>query len=79
MVSHKICCHENPEIAKLLSYPYLQLSCVCVGGCAYVCVCNAAADRGVSKSRSGDGQDISHPDPFLSARPAKMQHKGLLH
>ncbi|XP_005811881.1 ATR-interacting protein isoform X1 [Xiphophorus maculatus] len=35
-----------------------------------------AADRGVSKSRSGDGQDISHPDPFLSARHAKMQHKG---
>ncbi|XP_014840711.1 PREDICTED: ATR-interacting protein isoform X1 [Poecilia mexicana] len=35
-----------------------------------------AADRGVSKRRTGDGQDISHPDPFLSARRAKMQHKG---
>ncbi|KAM4740892.1 ATR-interacting protein isoform 2-T3 [Anableps anableps] len=34
------------------------------------------ADRGASNSRSGDGRDISHPDPFLSARPAKMQHKG---
>ncbi|XP_043976797.1 ATR-interacting protein isoform X2 [Gambusia affinis] len=35
-----------------------------------------ASDRGVSKSRSGNGQDISPPDPFLSARRAKMQHKG---
>ncbi|XP_054906312.1 ATR-interacting protein isoform X2 [Poeciliopsis prolifica] len=35
-----------------------------------------AADRGISKSRSGDGQDLSHPDPFLSVRRAKVQHRG---
>ncbi|MEQ2245935.1 hypothetical protein ILYODFUR_033226, partial [Ilyodon furcidens] len=37
-----------------------------------------AADRGVSNSRSGDGQKTSHPDPFLSIRPAQMQHRGML-
>ncbi|XP_047203407.1 ATR-interacting protein isoform X1 [Girardinichthys multiradiatus] len=35
-----------------------------------------AADRGVSNSRSGDGQETSHPDPFLSIRPAQMHHTG---
>ncbi|XP_038136815.1 ATR-interacting protein isoform X1 [Cyprinodon tularosa] len=35
-----------------------------------------SADRGVSSSRSSDGHEISHPDPFLSVRPPQMQHQG---
>ncbi|XP_029287507.1 LOW QUALITY PROTEIN: ATR-interacting protein [Cottoperca gobio] len=34
------------------------------------------ADRGSSSSRSGDRQDVSRPDPFLSVRPAHLQHRG---
>ncbi|XP_068460422.1 ATR-interacting protein isoform X2 [Clinocottus analis] len=33
-------------------------------------------DRGGSASRSGDKQEVSRPDPFLSVRPAHMQHRG---
>lgn len=35
-----------------------------------------AGDRGASNSKSGDGADRSHLDPFLSARPAQMRHRG---
>ncbi|XP_042352422.1 ATR-interacting protein [Plectropomus leopardus] len=34
------------------------------------------ADRGSSGSRSGDRQEVSRPDPFLSVRPAHLQHRG---
>ncbi|KAK5912015.1 hypothetical protein CesoFtcFv8_001931 [Champsocephalus esox] len=34
------------------------------------------ADRGSSSSRSGDRQEVSRPDPFLSVRPAHLQHRG---
>ncbi|XP_039972449.1 ATR-interacting protein [Xiphias gladius] len=35
------------------------------------------ADRGASGSRSGEHrQEVSHPDPFLSVRPAHLQHRG---
>ncbi|XP_031707741.1 ATR-interacting protein [Anarrhichthys ocellatus] len=34
------------------------------------------ADRGGFSSRSGDRQEVSHPDPFLSVRPAHLQHRG---
>ncbi|XP_054473032.1 ATR-interacting protein [Anoplopoma fimbria] len=34
------------------------------------------ADRGGSSSRSVDRQEVSHPDPFLSVRPAHLQHRG---
>ncbi|XP_017286990.1 ATR-interacting protein [Kryptolebias marmoratus] len=34
------------------------------------------ADRGASSSRSGDGQEVSHPDPFLSVSPPHLQHRG---
>ncbi|GAA6216875.1 ATR-interacting protein [Lates japonicus] len=35
------------------------------------------ADRGVSSSRYGDSrQEVSRPDPFLSVRPAHLQHRG---
>ncbi|XP_068578233.1 ATR-interacting protein isoform X2 [Cebidichthys violaceus] len=33
-------------------------------------------DRGGSSSRSGDRQEVSRPDPFLSVRPAHLQHRG---
>ncbi|XP_034389072.1 ATR-interacting protein isoform X2 [Cyclopterus lumpus] len=33
-------------------------------------------DRGGSSSRSGDKQEVSRPDPFLSVRPAHLQHPG---
>ncbi|XP_049428322.1 ATR-interacting protein isoform X1 [Epinephelus fuscoguttatus] len=33
-------------------------------------------DRGASSSRSGDKQDTSRPDPFLSVRPAHLRHRG---
>ncbi|XP_033994945.1 ATR-interacting protein isoform X3 [Trematomus bernacchii] len=32
--------------------------------------------RGSSSSRSGDRQEVSRPDPFLSVRPAHLQHRG---
>ncbi|XP_056253933.1 ATR-interacting protein isoform X1 [Seriola aureovittata] len=35
------------------------------------------ADRGSSSSRSGDNkQEVSRPDPFLTVRPAHLQHRG---
>ncbi|KAM6947398.1 ATR-interacting protein [Lycodopsis pacificus] len=34
------------------------------------------ADRGGSSSRSGDRQEVSRPDLFLSFRPAHLQHRG---
>ncbi|XP_070703508.1 ATR-interacting protein [Pempheris klunzingeri] len=33
-------------------------------------------DRAGSSSRSGDRQEVSCPDPFLSVRPAPLQHRG---
>lgn len=33
-------------------------------------------DRGASSSRSGDKQEVHRPDPFLSVRPAHLQHRG---
>ncbi|XP_070815704.1 ATR-interacting protein [Chaetodon trifascialis] len=33
-------------------------------------------DRGTSSSRSGDRQEVSRPDPFLSVRPVHLQHRG---
>ncbi|KAG8007546.1 ATR-interacting protein [Nibea albiflora] len=33
-------------------------------------------DRGSSSSRSGDKLEASRPDPFLSIRPAHLQHRG---
>ncbi|XP_071349907.1 ATR-interacting protein isoform X2 [Trachinotus anak] len=34
-------------------------------------------DRGTSSSRSGDNrQEVSRPDPFLTVRPAHLQHRG---
>ncbi|XP_063766420.1 ATR-interacting protein isoform X2 [Eleginops maclovinus] len=33
-------------------------------------------DRGSSSGRSGDRQEVSRPDPFLSDRPAHLQHRG---
>ncbi|XP_059186162.1 ATR-interacting protein isoform X2 [Centropristis striata] len=33
-------------------------------------------DRGSSSSRSGDRHETSRPDPFLSVRPAHLQHRG---
>ncbi|XP_037627566.1 ATR-interacting protein isoform X2 [Sebastes umbrosus] len=33
-------------------------------------------DRGASSGRSGDKQEVSRPDPFLSVRPAHLQHQG---
>ncbi|XP_070758178.1 ATR-interacting protein [Enoplosus armatus] len=33
-------------------------------------------DRGSSSRRSGDRQEVSRPDPFLSVRPAHLQHRG---
>ncbi|XP_073323636.1 ATR-interacting protein [Pagrus major] len=33
-------------------------------------------DRGSSSGRSGDRQEVSRPDPFLSVRPAHLQHRG---
>lgn len=35
-----------------------------------------SADRGGSSSRFGDGQEVSHADPFLSVSPAHPQHRG---
>ncbi|XP_078105279.1 ATR-interacting protein isoform X1 [Sander vitreus] len=34
------------------------------------------SDRGVSSSRSGERQEASRPDPFLSVRPAHLQLRG---
>ncbi|KAJ4940656.1 hypothetical protein JOQ06_026952 [Pogonophryne albipinna] len=34
------------------------------------------ADRVSSSSRSVDRQEVSRPDPFLSVRPAHLQHRG---
>ncbi|XP_056293121.1 ATR-interacting protein isoform X2 [Pseudoliparis swirei] len=33
-------------------------------------------ERGGTSSRSGDKQEVSRPDPFLSVRPAHLQHPG---
>ncbi|XP_037303854.2 ATR-interacting protein isoform X2 [Pungitius pungitius] len=33
-------------------------------------------ERGGSGGRSGDRQEVSRPDPFLSVRPAHLQHRG---
>nr|XP_040059917.1 ATR-interacting protein isoform X3 [Gasterosteus aculeatus aculeatus] len=33
-------------------------------------------ERGGSSGRSGDRQEVSRPDPFLSVRPAHLQHRG---
>ncbi|XP_068598892.1 ATR-interacting protein [Brachionichthys hirsutus] len=32
--------------------------------------------RGTSSSKSGDRQEVAHPDPFLSIKPAPLHHRG---
>uniref|UniRef100_A0A3Q3KSJ6 ATR interacting protein n=2 Tax=Monopterus albus TaxID=43700 RepID=A0A3Q3KSJ6_MONAL len=56
------CVYEDSEDHRIL-----------IGVCVCVCV---SIDRGVSSSRSGDSQEVSCPDPFLSVRPAHLQHRG---
>uniref|UniRef100_A0A1A8MLV9 ATR interacting protein n=2 Tax=Nothobranchius pienaari TaxID=704102 RepID=A0A1A8MLV9_9TELE len=36
----------------------------------------AGAERRMSSSRCDDGNEVSQPDPFLSAKPACFQHEG---
>lgn len=38
-----------------------------------VCV---PADRGASNSKCDNRQEVCHPDPFLTVRPAHLQHQG---
>ncbi|XP_069006052.1 ATR-interacting protein isoform X2 [Embiotoca jacksoni] len=53
-----------------------QLSSRTTPGKAPVKTPRDAAERRASSSRSGDRQEVSPPDPFLSIRPSLLQHRG---
>lgn len=64
--------HGETVSDRVTSYLYIQYLWATGEVCIWLdCF---SADRGVS--RSGDRQEVSRPDPFLSVRPVHAQHRG---